>query len=225
MNRPRTLTAIMALFVASGCVGTDVGNPQTNTPSELEFVVPVVQTSTKALVSEDWTIQTLEVYIDSLTGVATGGSNPDIVLVNGPVKIDLVGLATPLEFETNVDTVQQLGVVFEREAAPWLEAEFISPDGRMIFIEASNTNRIRYKGEIPLDQGLLFSTHPVLPWLVQKADSLAALANNTTISETNEPQLFRSFLKAFAPDAKLYLDKDKNSKFDEQDLKIGTPAP
>ncbi len=225
MNRPGILTSVAALFVASGCVGTDVGNPQTHTPSELEFVVPVVETTAQALMSEGWTIQTLEIYVDSLSAVATGEANPEIVLLNGPVKIDLVGLPAPLEFEANAETVQQLAVSFERESAPWLEAELISPDGRVIFIEASSTNRIRYKGEIPLAEGLLFSTHPVLPWLVEEADSLASLAGNSTISETNEPQLLRSFLRAFAPDAKLFLDKDKNSKFDEQDLNVGIPIP
>ncbi len=218
------MSSSLALILTSGCVGTDVGNPETS-PTELEFVVPEVQTNIQALVAEGWTIKTLDVHIEGLSAVSDQEPNPELTLVSGPSKIDLVGISTRLEFESNVDSVQQLEIRFERDSAPWLEAEFVAEDGRVIFVEASNPDRIRYSGEIPLNEGLLFSTHPVLPWLTEEAASLEALPDGALISETNEPQLFRSFLRAFAPNAKLFLDKDKNSKFDLQDQNIGIPEP
>lgn len=215
------VSSSLALILASGCVGTDVGNPATST--ELEFVVPELQTNTQALVAAGWTVKTLDVHIDALSAVADNDPNPELILVSGPSRIDLVGISPRLEFESNLNSVQKLEIQFERDSAPWLEAEFVAADGRVIFIEASNPDRIRYSGEIPLNEGLLFSTHPVLPWLIEETEALEALPSETLISETNEPQLFRSFLRAFAPNAKLFLDKDKNSKFDPQDQSVAIP--
>ena len=224
MNTRTFLSTALALFFVAGCVGTDVGNPETS-PSELEFVVPETQTNTQALMAAGWTIKTLEVHVDGLGAVSTTAPNAELNLVSGPAKIDLVGLSTLIEFNSNVETVEQMEIRFERESAPWLEAEFVAADGRVIFIEASNPNRIRYAGEIPLKDGLLFSTHPVLPWLSEEEVLLAELPNESVISETSEPRLFRSFLRAFAPNAKLFLDKDKNSKLDLDDQTVGIPEP
>jgi hypothetical protein len=218
------MSSALALVLASGCVGTDVGNPGTS-PTELEFVVPEVQTSMQALVAVGWTIKTLDVHIEGLGAVSDNEPNPELNLVSGPSKFDLVGISRRLEFESNVDLVQQLEIRFERDSAPWLEAEFVAADGRVIFIEATNPDRIRYSGEIPLNEGLLFSTHPVLSWLTEETTALEALPNQALISETNEPQLFRSFLKAFAPHAKLFVDRDKDLKFGLQDQNVGTPTP
>ncbi len=217
------LSSSFALILASGCVGTDVGNPETS-PTELEFVVPEMQTNMQALMAAGWTIKTLDVHVEGLGALAKNETTPELTLVSGS-KIDLVGISPRLEFESNVESVEQLEIRFERESAPWLEAEFVSADGRVIFIEASNPDRIRYSGEIPMNEGLLFSTHPVLSWLTEETSTLEALPNESLISETHEPQLFRSFLKAFAPNAKLFLDKDKNSKFDLQDQNVGIPEP
>lgn len=223
MNSRYPLVTMTACILAAGCVGTDVGNPETP-PAQLEFVVPDYETMTQALMIEGWTIRTFDVYVEGLSTVAAGGANPEIALIDSPTKIDLLADSQMLEFETDATEAEQLTVRFARESAPWLEVELVDAAGRVVSIEATNPDRIRYKGEIPLNQGILFSAHPVLPWLSEEADSLAALSDDALISESNEPQLLQSFLRAFAPNANLYLDRDKNKKLDVTDKKVGVPA-
>lgn len=216
-------TAILLLSL-SGCVGTDVGNPSTESAT-VEFVVPEVETAAQALSAEGWNIKRLEVQVQSIN-VETGcDSETYVEVTRQPEQLDLVGANRRISFQAPVPQTCKMEVNFGADNTPWLLAEFVHTTGTRILIEGTAPDRIKYAGNVPLENRLLFSTHPILPWFTEAKTELEALPDGTRLTETENPQLYRSFLRAFLPNARLFVDKDDNGRFEPDDDNVGNAEP
>lgn len=211
----------VAALLSCGCVGTDVGNPETRT--ELEFGVPTpVQTHAQALTSEGYEVEALTVVVASVSG------SPDC---QGPPKsfadattVDLL-TGSKVILTASEPTICRLTVDFEQPDGDWLEMTLLSPDGRTLSITGTKKDGLRYRGDIPLGQGPLLSSHPILPWILEEKVALDVLPDGALISDTQNVPLFRSFLKAFIPNARLYLDENGNSTVDDSEDAVAEFEP
>ena len=206
-------------WLAASCVGTDVGNPQTQ--SEIEFVVPT-RTTTLELGAENYTINTFRLHVSNATAAHGCNGRPESVAPSG--YIDFLQM-TKLTVVTNADVICRLQISFAKEGDSWLDLAFTHTDGRVIHVEATKPDSLKYRGEIPLGGPTLFSSHPVLDWFVGEKVALDALPDGAVINEDSYAPLHRSLLKSLLPDARLLVDANQNEGLDDADEEVALPEP
>lgn len=222
MSKFAIIAATSSVFILAACVGTDVGNPASDGSATVEFVVPEQHTTAQALSAQGWTIKRFEVGVQGVEVMPACEDDP-VALPFEPTVLDFLGNKRSVDVDAEEEVVCKLTFNFGDGEASWLFVDLQHTDGRDVSIRGTNPDRIRYAGTVPLRGTRLYSRHAVLPWFVEESDALDALPDGATIDENEHPRVFRSFLRALLPNARLLLDEDRGGSLDAGDRAVAAP--
>lgn len=229
-----TSKAWYILFAVSmtGCVGTDVGNPQDSTDgSELLIGTdPELETTVQGLTYRGIELDSAYVLVESVDLKADCENEGETLRTDGPFVVDLLAPTKTriplrddggeefcqlrLHFSPTKDQSVPAGL-----AGHWLAVEGTLSDGSPFSITATRSERLQFVGRaapISLEAGLLANLS-LVNWI---AENLDGLDEAVSLDDDTPGQLQNALRLEIRTRSRLYLDTDKNGKVDPD-----TPAP
>ena len=228
------------VFALTGCVGTDVGNPQDSPENELRFVAEPVETETQMQALSQGGVQITDawVVVDAID-LREDCSRVGARISEGPFAVDLLDTlapGVPLDAEGS-DSFCQMRIDFKasKDLGPeelhgrWLWIRGERADGVPFEITASKDETLAFVGRSArLDfgqrQNHFVAGFPFIKWIAdggldtEPGDALV-------VDESQTPSTYQHFKQGFRDTARLYKDDDGDKELTAEELiPVGVPV-
>lgn len=205
---------IPILLFASGCVGTDVGNPQDDNVDVTITLETDFQSTSQALESEGFSIVEANATLFAVE-MSNNCDADDSALTEGPFPVDLL-VAEKIPVKTQGrGTYCKATFSFGEANKPlenWLEISGTLPDEREFRIEAQRSEKLIFNGRESFvidEEGASFNlSFDALTWL--KEANLPD-ENPVIISDNSNAALYNQFRQYFRDQSKLYKDSNRDN--------------
>lgn len=206
---------IPILILASGCVGTDVGNPQDKNDVDVTITLETdFQTTTQALEAEGFSIIEANATLFAVE-LSKSCDADESALTQGPFPVGLLN-AESIPVETQgPGTYCKATFSFGEANKPlenWLEISGTLPDEREFRIEAKRSEKLNFNGResfVVDEDGASFNlSFEALNWL---KDAALPDENPVIISDNSNAALYNQFRQYFREQSKLYKDTNRDN--------------
>lgn len=206
---------IPILILASGCVGTDVGNPQDNNDVDVTITLETdFQTTTQTLEAEGFSIIEANATLFAVE-MSNNCDADESALTEGPFPVDLL-VAESIPVETQGPGAYCKATFSFGEANKplenWLEISGTLPDEREFRIEAQRSEKLIFNGRdsfVVDENGASFNlSFDALNWL---KDAALPDEDPVIISDTSNAALYNQFRQYFRDQSRLYKDSNRDN--------------
>lgn len=220
---------LLCVWVISGCVGTDVGNPQTDSDVELTFSVEThTESQVQALQQQGIELAKATMILESVE-LRKECSGEEGIITTGPFVIDLLEETTIKLQNAGPGTYCRASFHFAdriKTITPWLVLEGTLPDGTVFSVEGKRGEVLTLNGNADL---ILDDDGTSLNLSFDVFDTLSDLEGSDTpllISEDSNIPAYNAIRQNLRTSVLLYKDSNRNRVVEaDEKTPVGLPLP